>query len=260
MTTAITPQNNNLIPTQARLKDLLDYFGKYLKIQFNCHHIATIQTFDPLTQTATVTINYSKTFLQADKGIISTALNQYPPIDDVPVIFLGGGDANLTFPVGVGDECILLFNDRDIDNWFSGSTSTPPNTARLHSFTDAVALVGLRSLANVIKNFDMARAVLRKGSAMVGVGAGGGSLVKIANATLTLGTLLQNLSTQLENLTSQLQTLTTDIAAITVICAAPSNPSSIPVNSAAFITLGTSIGTIGSNISSIATQMGELLE
>lgn len=148
-------QNINYIPNEPELKDLLDYFKKQIKLELNCHHIGTINSFDSSNQTAQVSINYAKTFLQIDSvGATSVVTSNYPVLVDCPVICLGGGGTGaLTFPIAAGDECLLLFNDRDLDNWFSGSSGSAPASGRLHAFSDAVVLVGLRSMGNVIPNY-----------------------------------------------------------------------------------------------------------
>lgn len=147
-------QNLNLLPNNPTLKDLLDYHGKQLKQEFNCHHIGTIKEFDETTQTAQIDINYTKTFQQlTSNGNVNIITQNYPLIADCPVICLGGGVGSLTFPIENGDECLVFFNDRDLDNWFNGSSSAAPNTPRLHSFADAIALVGVRSLANVLEDY-----------------------------------------------------------------------------------------------------------
>lgn len=157
-------QNINTVPNEPQLKDLLEYFKKDIKLNFNCHHIGTITSFNALTQTAQATINYAKTFLQIDSvGDTSVIAKNYPQLIDCPVICLGGGSGALTFPIEEGDECLILFNDRDFDNWFNGSSSSAPNTPRLHAFSDAVILVGLRSLANVILEYDTDAAAFRYG-------------------------------------------------------------------------------------------------
>lgn len=147
-------QNLNLLPSEPELPDLLTMFGKQLKLELNCHHIGTIKEFTALNQTAIVSVNYTKTFQQLNSiGNTTLVTVNYPMIVECPVICLGGGLGSLTFPIAPGDECLLLFNDRDIDNWFAGSSSSAPNTPRLHSFSDAIALVGVRSLPNVLEDY-----------------------------------------------------------------------------------------------------------
>lgn len=235
----------SFVPTDPSLKDLLDLLKKDILLNFNAHHVGTIDSFDADNQTVTATINYPKTYfkLDAPTGLYGPVQVTYPLLVDCPAIVLGGGTAALTFPITKGDECLVLFNDRDLDNWFSGGTGAAVATPRLHSFSDGIVLVGLRSMANTIDDYDTTRAVLRNGNAMVGVGT---EHVKIANEMTTLKTLLNSLITDLN-------TLITQTAAITVICAAPASPSSIPVNAAAILAVNTSLATL-------TTQIAGLLE
>ncbi len=152
----------NLIPNDPDLSFTLSMHRKGIFLDLNCHHVGTIQSFDATNQTAKVTINYKRTYFRPNTaGIVMPELRDYPVIADAPVMFLGGGGYSMTFPVSAGDECLVMFNDRDIDAWFAGSSSSPNQTARLHSFADAVALVGIRSLPNVISDFDEDGIVLR---------------------------------------------------------------------------------------------------
>lgn len=220
-------------------------------LNFNCHHVGTIQSFSSSNQTVTVTINYSKTFFQfnTSTGAYVPMLTNYPVIAECPIVNLRGGSTALTFPITVGDECLVLFNDRDLDNWFTGGTGSPNATARLHSYSDAIALIGVRSLANVLLNYDTVRALLRAGTtanSMTAVGVNpSNSKVLITNTypgnSTTLNTLLQTLITDIKNLVTQ-------TAAITVT--AFNTP---PTNAAA-------ITAIGNSLTTVATQIGTLLE
>ena len=189
MSTPTLPLNS--VPVTPSLYDLLTLWKKDVFLNLACHHIGTIQSFDASTQTATASINYTKTFYKFDATTRQNVPVQenYPPLT-CPVICLGGGDSALTFPIAQGDECLVLFNDRDLNNWFSGASGGPVATGRLHSISDGLIIVGVRSLANVVQNYDTTRAVLRKGNAMVGVGD---ELIKIANELTTLKTVINGL-------------------------------------------------------------------
>lgn len=170
---------NNLIPNELDLKGLLDLFKKEILLGFNCHHVGTIQSFDSVKQLAQVTINYTKTFFEPDaSGVYSPKQVNYPILIDSPVICIGGGGGSLTFPIAKGDECLVLFNDRDIDNWFNGSSNSAVATGRLHSFSDAIILVGVRSLANVITAYNANATELRNKA--------GNVKVSITNTEVTL--------------------------------------------------------------------------
>lgn len=235
----------NFIPTEPSLRDILVLLKKEILLDLNAHHIATVQSFNSEDQTVTATMNYPKTFFKLNDltQLYEPVSVNYPTLVDCPAIVLGGGKSAVTFPIQKGDECLILFNDRDLENWFSGGQNSPVASGRLHSFSDGIALVGLRSLDNSIEDYDTTRAVLRNDKAMVGVGP---HLVKISNDMTTLKTLLDTLITDLN-------TLITQTAAITVICSAPTSPSSIPVNAAALLAVNTSLA-------SLSTQIAGLLE
>lgn len=238
----------NLVPDQPSLADAFVLLKKEIMLGLNCHHIGQIVEFDPDDQTASVSINYPKTFFKFNeltKAYESTTTS-YPIPMQCPVMCLGGGSAALTFPILPGDECLVLFNDRDFDNWFAGGTGSPANTARLHSFADALVIVGIRSLPHVLTEYDMVRAVLRSGpGGIAGVGVGP-SLIKIYNSTTTLNTLLQSLITDIKSLVSA-------TAAITVAVTTAPGTSGPPLNA-------TAITAVSSSLSMLAGQIAGLLE
>lgn len=181
------------------LVDVLNQFKKDILISLNCHAIATVQSFDSEAQTVTATINYTKSFMQRqeDGSYIPVAQN-YPILLDVPIIILGGGNASLTFPIAKGDECLILFNDRDIDNWFNGQNTLPPATSRLHSFSDGIALVGFRDIAS----YDTDSVVIKNGTNQIKIGSGFSdpNLIKISNSATSITAILDNISVLLAGL------------------------------------------------------------
>jgi Phage protein Gp138 N-terminal domain len=196
------------ISTTPSLADVLNMHRKEMFLNLNCHHVATIQSFDPPTQTVTASLNYTKTFFQLNEvtGIYDPVQQTYPIILDCPIVIMGGGNASLTFPIMKGDECLILFNDRDIDTWFSGQNGKSPATARLHSFSDGFALIGVRSLARALSDYDDERAIIQNGTTKVAIGE---DLIEISNAN-------QNLNTILQSLITNIKALVTATAAITI--------------------------------------------
>lgn len=184
--TSTSPSPFNPSKSNPTLSDLLSLLKKDIFLNLNCHHVGTIQTFNSVNQTATATINYQRTFEQPDAstGTYGARLVPYPIAVGCPVVCLGGGSAALTFPIQAGDECLILFNDRDLDNWFQGAGGAGVATSRLHSFADGIILVGLRSLQNSLSNYDATHAVLRNGAAQVGVSSSQVKLANVVNGTL----------------------------------------------------------------------------
>ena len=130
---------------QMTLTSLLDLHRSGTKRQINCHQVGEIVSFDPNTQTAEVQIKMTY--------LINGEIREYPLLIDCPCIILAGGDGALTMPISAGDSCLVLFNDRDMDNWYSGGQTMPPRTDRMHDFADAIALVGLRNKQNKISGY-----------------------------------------------------------------------------------------------------------
>jgi len=164
----------------------LAFFGTLIKrqalLEMNCHSIGTIQSFDSTNQSAKISINYKRT--------VKGELADYPPLVDCPVIFLGGGDGHLTFPVEAGDTCLVFFNDRNMDIWVaSGNVGAAPDDERAHAFADAIALVGLRAFPHALANFKTDGVGLYFGSTLVELD----TKVKIANGTTDLKTLINGL-------------------------------------------------------------------
>lgn len=137
-----TPEEAHAAQIDGRLKDLHTCLP------------GIIASFDPDTQTASVQPAIQRIF--TEKGAVNL-----PLCVDVPVAFPGGGDFFLTFPVKAGDECILLFSERAIDNWHaSGGTQTPAEY-RLHDLSDGIAIVGLNSQPHKLAALQMTGAELR---------------------------------------------------------------------------------------------------
>ncbi len=178
---------HNQIPNDPELADLLQLAKKLTLLELNCHHIATIQSFDTAAQTAKATVNYKRTYFEPDplSGEYMPKQVDYAILVDCPVIFLGGGNAALTFPVAAGDECLVFFNDRDIDNWFSGSSSSSLATPRLHSYADAILLVGIRSLARVLPEFSSTDIELFNGTTKLSIAPSGDLTLSVPIGTFT---------------------------------------------------------------------------
>lgn len=103
---------------------------------------AIIMSYDPQTRTVKAQPAIQRIFKDGEG--ISGAIN-LPPCVDVPVVFQGGGGYEITFPIKEGDECLLIFAERCIDNWFETGEPSPPVDYRHHDLSDAFALVGIFS-------------------------------------------------------------------------------------------------------------------
>lgn len=101
-------------------------------------------------QTVDVQILYKR---RSKAASLEDKLLDYPPLQQVPFIVLGGGNSRLTFPISVGDNCLLLFCDNEIDRWWTTGESLPCIAEKHHDISDAFALVGVHSMADLIQGY-----------------------------------------------------------------------------------------------------------
>ena len=145
---------NNRKSESPDLMQVLQLFKDIIFGQIYCHLIGRIQTFNPTTQTASIEILFKKAIINtSDIGDTGTILDP-PLLVECPVVILGNTTANLQLPINVGDECIVLFIDKDIDNWVENGAASIPNTLRKHDFADGIALVGVRNQTKAIQGYD----------------------------------------------------------------------------------------------------------
>jgi hypothetical protein len=121
---------------QPQLKYMLDAHARQLSRDINCMLPAQIVSFDAAANTATVK-------LMVKRQLVDGTTITFPPIVDCPVVVMRGGGAWLEFPIAAGDDCIVLFADRSIDNWFTAGDVAVPDMSRAHAFSDAVVLIGV---------------------------------------------------------------------------------------------------------------------
>lgn len=130
-------------PTPPDLRALLDSHTQEIFSSFNCHLLGTVAAIsleDGFVSKVSVQISSKKTL---PNGTVA----EYPLLTDCPLFVLSGGKAFIQMPIAVGDPCLVLFHDTDIDNWWMTGTSSVPNTIRSHSLSDGLVLVGLHNKA-----------------------------------------------------------------------------------------------------------------
>ena len=188
----------------------------------NCHAIATITQVNLNLNNNLVTVNaqvnYSRTsFKRQSNGKYQPVLQPYPLLVDCPVLTLAGGNTGIVVPIAVGDQCLIMFNDRDMNNWFAnpntggelGTMQPPTASARQHSFSDAIALVGFLkvSLVDTIPPQYLNNIALTNGNAIVGLPNtttlpdSGRVLITNLSSGNTLGQALSQLIVAIENIT-----------------------------------------------------------
>lgn len=119
------------------LGDSINTAVKRFLLDLNVCLPGKVTAYDRETQFADVEIQL---YQKANSG----KLEPYPVIPNVPVKWprAMGGSAFIHLPLQAGDDVLLVFAQRSIDNWKTQGGMSDPDDPRLHHLTDAYALVG----------------------------------------------------------------------------------------------------------------------
>lgn len=133
--------------------EVLKEVVRHIMVNLNCVQVGRVEGVDLAKQTVDVQVITKQVKSELPNG--TRIYQEWPLLMTVPFLVLSGGAAHITFPIAKGDECLVLFNDRDIDNWHAngGAKSQPPNTYRCHDLSDGFALIGVRSLQNLVQSY-----------------------------------------------------------------------------------------------------------
>lgn len=95
--------------------------------------------------------------------IVGTDGTQYPRqrLASIPVFVFGGGGFRLSFPLKAGSLGWVIANDRDISNFLTSYSQSPPNTARIKQFSDGVFFPDAMNGLDTISGTDANNAVLQ---------------------------------------------------------------------------------------------------
>lgn len=145
--------------------DISTNIKRLIDSKLNSVHTSTIgiiESFDSETQTAVVQPAIKRVTATQSREFITYETEQHPLLVDIPVVFPGGGEWFMTFPIQKGDECIIHSMERSIDTWKkNGGLQEPSNYTRKLSFKDAVAIVGIQSKADALPTFNTSNPELR---------------------------------------------------------------------------------------------------
>ena len=142
--------SNNSINDNKTFSQFAEAITRKIAIAMNCMKIGEIVSFDKNDQTATIKV------LHRWDNNYNTDLTEtvdYPLLQKVPVTILQGGGSRITFPIKSGDQCIILFCDYMIDNWWISGSVGASDFPRKHDLSDAIAIVGLQALPKAIQGY-----------------------------------------------------------------------------------------------------------
>lgn len=125
------------------LKLSLDSFGQEL----NCVRVGIVQEFLHREQIVRVKI--------ASQRLVNINEDGSQTTQDYAEIYakLCYATPYMNQPPKVGDECVLLFNDREMESWWINGSANQRAYNRMHDLTDCIAICGLRSQPKLVNIF-----------------------------------------------------------------------------------------------------------
>lgn len=168
-------------------KGLYEMMEQFLKIVFetmNCCKIGKVIAVDTAQQTVDCEIMTKDTVPQ--KG--GEKIVSYPELDNIPFIVIGGGNSYISFPVSVGDEALIIFNDFDYTRWQETGEAQPSLFRRHHDLSDGIAIIGLRNMNRLIQNYSDFVKILYDG------GDAGKSSIEVKDVSIDMTTDTVNAS------------------------------------------------------------------
>lgn len=161
------------------LTKLLQQFGRNLADQFNCHRVGRITAFDSNTLICKVKL--------LDKLIFNGTEEDYVEFTNMPLLIYATETAGLTLGNVVGAECLVHFNDTDIDNWLETGEAYAPNSLRQHDFADGfVELRPYDNLAAQKISYDSEGLALYNNGTKVQLKDDGSAVITNGSAVITL--------------------------------------------------------------------------
>ena len=132
--------------TKKDLFSVLEALKNNLLYTINCVKVASVISFDENTMISCCQVKNKRLMALKDDG--NQELRDYPLIY-AKTYFFGWGDIGATHPFNEGMEGILLFNDRELETWYTTGEAGNLAYDRTHDLSDAIFICGLCSQPNL---------------------------------------------------------------------------------------------------------------
>lgn len=152
-----------------------DKFMKRIANQFCCACVGIVDSVNFEEQTVDVQPAVNRAILNKDLTVRNINM---PLIPDVPFQCYKGGGYSITVPVQKGDEVLLVFTDTDYSAWFQSGGLQDVQSTFKHALSNAIAIVGISSLPNAIKNYNSTAVEIRN--------ADGSEKISLSQGNITL--------------------------------------------------------------------------
>lgn len=161
------------------------------KVNFNlrCCIPGVIQQYDPKTNTASIQPAIREEIVNEDNTVQYMNL---PILVNVPIIFPSCSIGSIKMLLKRGDECLVLFSDLSIDNFWKYANVQNPIEVRRHDLSDGIAIPCVLSQPNT-KPFNGTGVEITSGESKISI-TKDGITFSDQNGTITLKQIIKLLS------------------------------------------------------------------
>lgn len=138
------------------------------------------QKYNPSNNTAEIQPAIRERVIEENGAV---KYQQIPLLINVPVVFPSTSNASITFPINKGDECLVIFSDLSIDNFWEKGNVQNPVEVRRHDLSDGIAIPCRLSLPKT-KTVNQGALVVSYGSSSISLGSS--VVVKTGDRTVDL--------------------------------------------------------------------------
>jgi hypothetical protein len=133
------------------MEKVLYDFGQNLLSNLKCSEICKVEKVN----TDTIDCRPVTDIFFQDKQV------QAPLLTDVPVFIFQGGNSYEAFPIQIGDYVLVVFVDKNTDNWALGANGKTQREFRFHDINDGFAFCGFNPLKS---RYPIPTLIYRKGN------------------------------------------------------------------------------------------------
>lgn len=117
-----------------------------------------IESFDSDAQTVTVKVAIRERIVCNHPSFIAkhganVGNEEIGLLLDVPIVVPRAGGYAITFPIQIGDECLVIFSDTCIDAWFQSGGIQNQMSLRRHDLSDGFAIIGPWSQPRILPGY-----------------------------------------------------------------------------------------------------------
>lgn len=158
------------------------------KVNFNlrCCIPGVIQQYDPKTNTASIQPAIREEIVNEDNTVQYMNL---PILVNVPIIFPSCSIGSIKMLLKQGDECLVLFSDLSIDNFWKYANVQNPIEVRRHDLSDGIAIPCVLSQPNT-KQFNGTGIEITSGNSKISI-TNDGITFTDQNGTITLEQIIR---------------------------------------------------------------------